>query len=169
MGRTRVRSHGARLSRPCRSELFGSCSRIETGFTCSGMVTVETGLTARITHRWGTGGGTRSEPVRPLHRQPMPVAHHRRQVVPVDPIAARVASKDGFRRFRRFKRACRKLWRRPQDGLCRPQFHALLTCGRPKQSASSRFCSHTVQAPTQPKPLRSHSIASKPWIVRRAV
>src|SRR4051794_39213619 len=35
--------------------------------------------------------------------------------------------------------------------LCRPQFHALLTCGRPKQIASSRFCSHTVQAPAKPK------------------
>jgi hypothetical protein len=43
-----------------------------------------------------------------------------------------------------------------------PNFHALLTCGRPKQSASSRFCSHTVQRPAKPKPLRSHSIASKP-------
>ena len=28
-----------------------------------------------------------------------------------------------------------------------------------KQSASSRFCSHTVHAPAKPKPLRSHSIA----------
>ena len=68
------------------------------------------------------------------------------------------------------QRACRKLWRRPHDGLCsRLQFHALLTCGRPKQTASSRFCSHTVQAPAKPKPLRSHSMASNPWIVRRAV
>ena len=65
--------------------------------------------------------------------------------------------------------ACRKLWRRPQDGLGRPSFQALLTCGRPKQTASSRFCSHTVQAPAKPKPLRSHSMASKPWMVRRAV
>src|SRR5215212_8506298 len=45
-------------------------------------------------------------------------------------------------------------------GCARPQFHTLLTCGRPKQSASSWFCSHTVQAPAKPKPLRSHSIAS---------
>src|SRR3954452_21919290 len=29
----------------------------------------------------------------------------------------------------------------------------LLTSGRPKQSASSRFCSHTVHAPAKPKPL----------------
>src|SRR5215211_7639549 len=65
--------------------------------------------------------------------------------------------------------ACRKLWCRLHDGLRRPRFHALLTCGRPKQIASSRFCSHTVQAPAKPKPLRSHSIASNPWIVRRAV
>ena len=59
-------------------------------------------------------------------------------------------------------RACRKLWRRPQDGPWRSQFHALLTCGRPKQSASSWFCSRTVHAPAKPKPLRSHSIASNP-------
>jgi hypothetical protein len=51
----------------------------------------------------------------------------------------------------------------------RPQFHTLLTSGRPKQTASSRFCSHTVHAPAKPNPLRSHSIASKPWMVRRAV
>src|SRR4051812_47449503 len=63
--------------------------------------------------------------------------------------------------------ACRKLWRRAQDRLRRPQFHTLLTSGRPKQIASSRFCSHTVQRPAKPKPLRSHSMASKPWIVRR--
>src|SRR4051794_19172490 len=66
-------------------------------------------------------------------------------------------------------RPCRKLWRRAQDRLRRPQFHTLLTCGRPKQIASSRFCSHTVQRPAKPKPLRSHSMASKPWMVRRAV
>src|SRR5215207_3156628 len=47
-------------------------------------------------------------------------------------------------------------------GRTDPGFHTLLTSGRPKQSASSRFCSHTVQAPAKPKPLRSHSIASKP-------
>jgi hypothetical protein len=41
-----------------------------------------------------------------------------------------------------------------------PGFHTLLTYGRPKQSASSLFCSHTVQAPAKPKPLRSHSIAA---------
>ena len=56
-------------------------------------------------------------------------------------------------------RACRKLWRRPQNGPWRPSFHTLLTCGRPKQSATSRFCSHTVQAPAKPTPLRSHSMA----------
>ena len=67
------------------------------------------------------------------------------------------------------KWARRKLWRRPHDGLDRPPFHALLTGGRLKQSASSWFCSRTVHAPAKPKPLRSHSIASKPWIVRRAV
>jgi hypothetical protein len=50
-----------------------------------------------------------------------------------------------------------------------PDFHALLTSGRPKQSARRLFCSHTVQAPAKPNPLRSHSIASNPWIVRRAV
>src|SRR3954463_3749370 len=42
-----------------------------------------------------------------------------------------------------------------------PRFHTLLTSGRPKQSASSRFCSRTVHAPAKPNPLRSHSIASK--------
>src|SRR5215211_3976254 len=47
-------------------------------------------------------------------------------------------------------------------GCARPQFHTLLTSGRPKQSASSRFCSRTVHAPAKPKPLRSHSMASKP-------
>src|SRR3954463_15006078 len=38
-------------------------------------------------------------------------------------------------------------------------FHALFATGSPKQSASRRFCSHTVQAPAKPNPLRSHSIA----------
>jgi hypothetical protein len=66
-------------------------------------------------------------------------------------------------------RACRKLWRRPHDGLYQPQFHALLTAGRPKQTDSIRFCSHTVQAPAKPNPFRSHSMASNPRIVRRAV
>ena len=31
------------------------------------------------------------------------------------------------------------------------------------------ICSHTVQALAKPKPLRSHSMASNPRIVRRAV
>jgi hypothetical protein len=34
---------------------------------------------------------------------------------------------------------------------------ALLTFGSPKQIASSWFCSHTVQAPAKPNPLRSHT------------
>jgi hypothetical protein len=46
---------------------------------------------------------------------------------------------------------------------------ALVTCGRPKQTDISRFCSHTVQAPTKLKPFRNHSMASNPRIVRRAV
>src|SRR3954468_20522293 len=52
-----------------------------------------------------------------------------------------------------FVGACRKLWRRAQDRLRRPQFHTLLTSERPKQTASSRFCSHTVQRLAKPKPL----------------
>jgi len=68
-----------------------------------------------------------------------------------------------------FFRACCKLWRRPHEGLCRPQFHALFTVGRPKQTDSNRFCSHTVQAPGKANPFRSHSMASNPRIVRRAV
>src|SRR4051812_754903 len=48
-------------------------------------------------------------------------------------------------------------------------FHALFATGSPKQTASSRFCSRTVQAPAKPKPLRNHSMASKPWMVRLAV
>jgi hypothetical protein len=56
--------------------------------------------------------------------------------------------------------ACRKRWRKPQDWLVRPPFQTLLPSGRPKQTASRRFCSHTVQAPAQPNPLRNHSIAS---------
>lgn len=48
-------------------------------------------------------------------------------------------------------------------------FHALFACGSPKQSASSWFCSRMVYTPAKPKPLRSHSMASKPWMVRRAV
>ena len=67
------------------------------------------------------------------------------------------------------RRACRKLWRRPHDGPYRPQFHALFTVGRPKQTDSIRFCSHTVQAPAKPNPFRNHSMASNPRIVRRAV
>ena len=58
---------------------------------------------------------------------------------------------------------------RDAEGAARPRFHALFATGSPKQVASSWFCSRTVQAPANPKPLRSHSMASKPWIVRRAV
>ncbi len=39
----------------------------------------------------------------------------------------------------------------------------------PKQNPSSRVCSTKVQAPPKPKPLRSHSMASNPWMERRAV
>jgi hypothetical protein len=38
-----------------------------------------------------------------------------------------------------------------------------------EQSANSRFCSHTVHAPEKLNSLRSHSMASKPGILRRAV
>jgi hypothetical protein len=74
-----------------------------------------------------------------------------------------------LRAQRAFVSASAFLWRRPHDGLDRSPFHALLTGGRPKQSASSWFCSRTVHAPAKPKPLRSHSMASNPWMVRRAV
>ncbi len=76
---------------------------------------------------------------------------------------------DHFQKELAFPGACRKLWHGPHDGLYRSQFYALLTAGSPKQTDSIRFCSHTVQAPAKPKPLRSHSMASKPRIVRRAV
>ena len=49
------------------------------------------------------------------------------------------------------------------------RFHPLFAWGSSKQSASIWFCSHTVHALANPKPLRSQSMASKPWIVRRAV
>jgi hypothetical protein len=65
--------------------------------------------------------------------------------------------------------AYRKLWRRPQDEPWQSSFQTLLPCGSPKQSASSQFRSHTVHAPAKPKSLRSHSMASEPWRVRRAV
>jgi hypothetical protein len=86
---------------------------------------------------------------RTLAQDPDRVIEHRPACCP----DGRVANSDAGRRM----------------GCARPQFHTLLTSGRPKQSASSRFCSRTVHAPAKPKPLRSHSIASKPWIVRRAV
>src|SRR6478735_581249 len=70
---------------------------------------------------------------------------------------------------RKNSRACRKLWRRPHDGLYRLRFYALLAAGSPKQTDSSWFCSHTVQAPAKPNPFLSHSMASNPRIVRRAV
>ena len=70
---------------------------------------------------------------------------------------------------RMLRRACRKLWGRTHDGLYRPRFYALLAAGSPKQTDSSRFCSHTVQAPAKVNPLRYRSMASKPRIVRRAV
>src|SRR3954454_21635088 len=45
------------------------------------------------------------------------------------------------------KRACRKLWHRPHDGLYRPRFHALLTCGSPKQSVPfSPTCSRSISS-----------------------
>jgi AAA domain len=65
--------------------------------------------------------------------------------------------------------ACRKPSRRSHDRLNRPRFQALLTSGSPKQTVSNRFCSRTVHAPAKPNPLRSHSMASNPWMVRRAV
>ena len=65
--------------------------------------------------------------------------------------------------------ACRKLLGGLQIGLGRSRFYALLTSESPKQNPSSRFCSWTVQAPTKPNPLRSHSMASNPWMDRRAV
>ncbi len=66
-------------------------------------------------------------------------------------------------------RACRKhFWRQlsPSQGR---YFHALLTFCSPKRRASKSFWSLTVQPPEKPKPFRSHSIASKPAMVRRAV
>jgi hypothetical protein len=42
--------------------------------------------------------------------------------------------------------ACRKFWVSRTRGENRPSFQALLACGKPKQNASSRFCSHTVRA-----------------------
>ncbi len=68
----------------------------------------------------------------------------------------------------RSSRACRKLQDRLQIGLGRSRFYALLTSESPKQNPSSRFCSWTVQAPAKPKPLRSHSMASNPWMDLRA-
>src|ERR1700712_5035159 len=65
--------------------------------------------------------------------------------------------------------ACRELWRRPGDMWDRLCFQISLTFCSPKQTWSNWFCSHTVHAPENPKPLRSHSMASKPWMVRRAV
>ena len=65
--------------------------------------------------------------------------------------------------------ACRKhFWRQlsPSQGR---YFHALLTFCSPKRRASKSFWSLTVQPPEKPKPFRSHSIASKPAMVRRAV
>src|SRR5215213_8280556 len=38
---------------------------------------------------------------------------------------SRRASAAVHRDIARVWRACRKLWHRPHDGLCRPQFHAL--------------------------------------------
>ena len=48
-------------------------------------------------------------------------------------------------------------------------FSGFVNLWKSEQTASRWFCSHTVQAPEKPKPLRSHSMASKPWMVRRAV
>ena len=65
--------------------------------------------------------------------------------------------------------ACRNhFWRQlsPSQGR---YFHALLTFCSPKRRASKSFWSLTVQPPEKPKPFRSHSIASKPAMVRRAV
>ncbi len=66
-------------------------------------------------------------------------------------------------------RACRKFLIRLKIGLGLAYFHPSLTSESPKQNPSSRFCSCTVQAPAKPKPLRSHSMASNPWMDRRAV
>jgi hypothetical protein len=48
-------------------------------------------------------------------------------------------------------------------------FQTLLTFCSPKRHASRLFWWLTVQPPEKPKPFLSHSIASKPAIVRRAV
>src|SRR4051812_17657190 len=65
--------------------------------------------------------------------------------------------------------ACCKLWKGRTMGGNRPSFQAPLIFRSPKHTDSSRFCSHIVHAPANPNPLRSHSMASNPRIVRRAV
>ena len=65
--------------------------------------------------------------------------------------------------------ACRKLRSRLQRRPGRSCFYASLTFDSPKQNPSIRFCSWTVQAPAKPNPFRSHSMASNPWMDRRAV
>ena len=55
--------------------------------------------------------------------------------------------KAGFlSRYRRSGGVCRRPQFRLQNRLDRPRFHAPLTCGSPKQSASRRFCSRTVSS-----------------------
>ena len=41
--------------------------------------------------------------------------------------------------------------------------------GKQASGEANGVCSHTVHAPAKPNPLGSHSMASNPWIVRRAV
>lgn len=55
------------------------------------------------------------------------------------------------------------------EGRLLSRFHVLFAAVSPKQQAISWFCSRTVDAPANSKPLHSHGIASKPQIVRRAV
>jgi len=81
----------------------------------------------------------------------------------------KAAERDPQERYVRIAGACRKhFWRQlsPSQGR---YFHALLTFCSPKRRASKSFWSLTVQPPEKPKPFRSHSIASKPAMVRRAV
>ena len=55
------------------------------------------------------------------------------------------------------------------EGTLPSPFHALFDWGSPKYTPSSWFCSRTVHTSAKPKPLRNQSMASKPWMVRRAV
>jgi hypothetical protein len=108
------------------------CCTTAAGFICGPL---------RPARRRGCSGSRSRASAATWASVPMQISRSRRPGKK-PPRTGRTAATAGTR-----SRSCGKLGHRLYNGPYRPQFHALLAAGRPKQNDSSRFCSHTVQAP----------------------